>query len=169
MFLALMLAGFLVLVLGFFLGNDHEVSGGMDNSVDQDGVIGIFSIKVIATFIMGFGAAGFVCSAQFHCSTMASCLWGAGSGIGLAAVMYFLLWFFSKQQGTSAYSLDSLINAEGTVSVGIDDNARGEVSVTVNDCLSSHMAVAKDGFAIAKGTFVRVVGVSGSELVVEKK
>lgn len=171
-FLFLALAGFAVLVFGWFFGHDHDIGHDIghdaDHGVDQEGVISVLSTRVIATFIMGFGAAGFVSSVRYNLSNLASSGIGVLSGLILAALMYLLLWIFSKQQGSSSYSMSSLINAEGTVSTGIDRNMRGEVCINAHKCYSSYIASSKDGNPISKGEFVKVVSVSGNELVVEK-
>lgn len=66
----------------FIFHHDHDV----DHGVDGDSTISLFSVKVIGTLCMGFGAAGSI-ARYYNASYPASSGIGVLCGIGLAAIM----------------------------------------------------------------------------------
>ena len=84
-FLTLALAGFVLLVFGWIFGHDHDFGHDfshdfghdMGHDVDQEGTISIFSLRVLATFVMGFGAAGFVCVWKYKTNNLAASIAGS--------------------------------------------------------------------------------------------
>jgi hypothetical protein len=61
-FIAIAAAGFILLLGGSVFGHDHDHDAHVDHEHDGEGAdeptVSIFSIKVLATFVMGFGAGG---------------------------------------------------------------------------------------------------------------
>jgi len=175
-FLTLALAGFVLLVFGWIFGHDHDFGHDfshdfghdMGHDVDQEGTISIFSLRVLATFVMGFGAAGFVCVWKYKTNNLAASIAGSGFGFAIATLMYSFMRILTKQQGTSSFPLSSLVGSEGIMIVAIDPDETGQVGITFKGQYDTYLAVAKSGKAIHKGKSVRVVAVSGNELVVEE-
>lgn len=180
-FVALALAGFIFLAGAFIFGHDfdhdidHDVGGhdfgGHDVGHDADhgaegesgGTISIFSFKVIATFVMGFGAAGAV-AYHYGLGNGISSLAGIGTGFCLAMLMYGLLLLFVKQQSSSVISNNALIGHIGTVTLAIDKGSLGEVGLSVGGQYLTYSARAVDDIALVKGAQVRVLSVVGSTL-----
>ena len=71
-------------------------------------------------------------------------------------------------RAASSFPLSSLVGSEGIMIVAIDPDETGQVGITFKGQYDTYLAVAKSGKAIHKGKSVRVVAVSGNELVVEE-
>ena len=175
-FVAIAIAAFIIMAGGFLLGHDHDFDHSFDHDlgdasheagVDSHGVIGIFSMRVIATFVMGFGAAGAICLHYGMGYPLASVL-GVAAGMVLAALMYGMMLLFIEQQASSVTPTDSLVGAAATVTVPIDKDSMGEVGVSVGGEYHTFSARAHDGAALGKGSAVRIVAASGSIVTVDK-
>lgn len=174
-FVAIAIAAFIIVAGGFLLGHDHDFDHGFDHDlgdasheagVDSHGVIGIFSMRVIATFIMGFGAAGAV-ALHYGAGYPIASLIGIAAGMVLAALMYGIMLLFIEQQASSVTPTDSLVGCTGTVTVPIDKDSMGEIGVSLGGEYHTFTARAHGG-TLGKGSTVRIVGVSGSVLTVDK-
>src|SRR5512137_38411 len=102
-FVAIALAAFIVVAGAFLFGHDHDLGGDFDHDFSHDagpdvhGIVGIFSTKVIFTFVMGFGAAGAIASSYGTGSIIASLI-GVVAGIILGTLMYGIILLFTEQQ-----------------------------------------------------------------------
>ena len=174
-FIAIAIGSFIFIAGSFLFGHDHDAdhhdighgAEGHDISQDMEPTISFFSVKVLATLTMGFGAAGAI-ARQYGADYLVASLWGLGSGIVLSLLMYFVLDIIYKQQSSSMVETSSAIGQTGTVTVSIDPNAIGEVGVEVSGRYMSYLAKASTSKPIPKGATVKVVNVVGSELIVEE-
>lgn len=170
-FIAIAIGSFIVLASSFLFGHDHDVDhADGDHGVDGHDVeptISFFSMKVLGTLTMGFGAAGAI-ARQYGADYLASSLIGLGSGILLSGVMYLVLSIIYKQQSSSLVQTSSAIGQSGIVQTGISGGKLGEVSLNVGGQYMTYLAKSSSGQEIPKGTTVRVVGLIGSQLVVEE-
>lgn len=172
-FVAIAVAAFILVTGSFLFGGDHDADhdhGDAGHGVEAGGAeptISIFSTKVMGTWLMGFGAAGAIASA-YGMNHLGASLVGLGCGLVLAALMYFLLGVFYKQQASSLVATPAAVGCTGTVTVSIDAQRVGEVGLTVEGQYLTYSARSKDGSPIPKGQLVRVVQTLGSQLVVEK-
>lgn len=173
-FIAIALASFL-LVAGSFLFGGHDGDHGGDHvhhdfsheGADADPTISFFSPRVIGTLTMGFGAAGAI-ARYYGANNLVASLWGLGSGVMLAIVMYQMTKIIYKQQASSLVATETTIGTTGVVTTAIDANGIGEVSLTVAGQYRVYLAKAAKGKGINKGSTVKVVSVVGSQLVVEE-
>jgi membrane-bound ClpP family serine protease len=174
-FVSIAIAAFLIVAGGFLFGHDGD--GGVDHDFDHDisheggydvhGIIGIFSIRVIFTFIMGFGAVGAIARYSGMSYPIASLL-GIVAGMVLAALMYGIMMLFVEQQASSITPTDNLLGCTGTVIVPIDKDKVGEVGVSFGGEYHTFAARAADAGALAKGCAVKIVALTGSVLTVDK-
>jgi membrane-bound ClpP family serine protease len=170
-FIAIAVAGFILVSGGFLFGGDHDHDAGHDISHDvhpeSEGTISIFSTKVLGTFVMGFGAAGAI--AQFYKMTYPqSSLVGVAAGVALGGIMYAILLVFIKEQASSLVPGDAVIGCIGVVTTSIDSNAVGEVGVSAGGEYRNYSARATGAQSIEKGRRVRVVQIAGGVLLVEE-
>jgi len=159
--------GALIIIIGSFMfghdaDHDHDLGG------DNEPTVSVFSPKVIATLLMGFGAAGSVAE-YYRPDHVRSSLIGLLCGIVLAAITYLMLGFLYKQQSSSLVNTNSAVGCTGTVTVSIAEAGLGEVGVQVEGLYCSYVARSKDGRPIPKGQTVRIVQCLGSQLLVEKE
>jgi membrane protein implicated in regulation of membrane protease activity len=172
-FAAIALAAFIVVAGAFLFGHDHDVDGGLDHDFSHDagpdvhGIVGIFSTKVIFTFIMGFGAAGAI-SRYYGADNLVASLIGVAAGIVLAALMYGIMLLFTEQQASSVISSEALLGCAGTVLVPIDKEGMGEIGVSVAGEYRTFAARTQSPGPLPKGHAVRIVGVTGSIVTVDE-
>ncbi len=79
----------IILVGSFIFGHDHDVGAdhdhdfGGDHDHDHGGgqssPVSIFSVKVIAMFLTGFGGTGWLASSYYGLGPAAATLWGTSS------------------------------------------------------------------------------------------
>jgi membrane-bound ClpP family serine protease len=169
-FISIAIGSFILVAGSFIFGHDHDAGhdAGHDFGGDSEPTISIFSTKVIATLLMGFGAAGAIAQ-DYGLGYVMSSLVGLGCGVVLGAVMYLVLGFFYKQQASSLVPTSSAIGCVGRVTISISKGGQGEVGLQLDGQYTSFLASAYDGGAIEKGQPVRVVNTIGSQVVVEKE
>src|SRR4051794_12782490 len=95
-FFAIAIAGFIVVAGGAVFG-DHGHDVHTADHGDHDGIVSIFSPRVIGTFIMGFGAGGTI-AVYGGAQTMGASFAGLGVGVVLGVVMYAITSMFYAQQ-----------------------------------------------------------------------
>lgn len=169
-FVPLAFAGFLVVAGAFIFGHDNDIDHDVDHDAGYEvgGTLSFFSVRVLATFVMGFGAAGAI-ARYYHASYPVSSLVGIGAGIVLSALMYLVILLFVRQQASSVISAQSLIGRVGNVTVPIDKAELGEVGMSVGGEYKVYSARSRDQNSIQKGRRVKVVEVVGTTLVVEQE
>src|ERR1700689_5207509 len=127
-FLAIMLAGLIILIGGFFFGHDHDAEHadhGHDAGHDSEPTVSIFSTKVIGTFIMGFGGGGAI--AQYAWDQMVrSSFAGLGTGLVMGAFMYLIMRLMYGQQSTSLIETSTMVGRTGTVATAIVAHSVGQ-------------------------------------------
>ncbi len=170
-FIAIAIGSFLILASSFLFGHDHDADH-VDHDHAFDGhdvepTISFFSMKVLGTMTMGFGAAGAI-ARQYGADYLASSLVGIASGIVLSGVMYLILHIIYKQQASSLVQTSAAMGQTGIVQTGISGDKLGEVSLNVGGQYMTYLAKSSSGQEIPKGRTVKVVGLIGSQLVVEE-
>ena len=178
-FIAIAIGSFILLAGSFIFGHEHDIghadvghadvghAEAHDIGHDAEPTISFFSMKVIATLTMGFGAAGAI-ARQYGTDYLIASLIGLATGVSLSLVMYFLLHLIYKQQASSLVQTASAIGQTGTVDTSISADGMGEVSLNVGGQYMTYLAKSSRGIEIPKGRTVRVVAVVGSQLVVEE-
>ena len=172
-FFTIALIGFLYVLLTSIVGHAadavHDIGhgGGDGHDGDSGHMISIFSPRVIAIFLMGFGAAGGV--ARFYdCSYLVSCLIGFGVGLVVGLFMAWIMGFLIRQQCNSLIKTSDLVGQIGSVDVSIEGNDPGEVSVQYGGRSGVYIARSKGGKTISKGRQVKILETAGSNLTVEE-
>ena len=174
-FISIALASFILLAGSFFFGHDHDTDhadaghgvDAHDLSHDMEPTISFFSIKVIATLTMGFGAAGAI-ARVYGADYLVSSFIGLACGIALSLVMYFILGLIYSQQASSIVPTSFALGQTGIVQTGIGPGVLGEVSLNVGGQYMTYLAKSTATKEIPKGRTVKVVGLVGSQLVVEE-
>lgn len=172
-FLALTFLGFVILVGGALFGHDHDHDGHFDHdqSHDSDGhsgepTVSIFSMKVMGAFIMTFGAGGAIAYWNDY-GWVYSSLIGIATGFSFGGIMYLLLRVMYSQQSNSLVSTEQAVGKTGIVSVEVGETSVGSVEIMLAGQSRDYLARSSAGVKIPKGSEVKVVRTSGSEVVVE--
>jgi len=174
-FLAIAIGSFILIAGSFLFGHDHDVDHAdaghaidtHDISHDMEPTISFFSMKVLATLTMGFGAAGAI-ARQYGADYLVSSLIGLGCGLLLALIMYFVLDIIYKQQSSSLVQTASTVGRTGIVETSISPTSAGEISLSIGGQYLTYLAKSSVGEAIPKGRTVEVIGTVGSELIVKE-
>ena len=166
-FVGVTVAGFILLVGGSIFGHDHDV--GHDGHIDHDAghAVSLFSVKVIGSFIMGFGAGGAI-AAYYGMGSLPASFVGLAVGFLMGLLMYWVMRLIYGQQSTSVVNTSTAVGEIGTVTVPIGRNGTGEVALTLYGQHRSFLASSADTNAIPKGRQVRVVQTTGSQLIVRE-
>src|SRR5580658_7030529 len=158
-FLAIMIAGLVILVGGFIFGHDHDAEHadhGHDAGHDSEPAVSIFSTKVIGTFIMGFGGGGAIAQYAWG-EVVRSSFTGFGVGVVMGAFMYLVMRLMYGQQSTSLVETSSIVGRTGTVATAIGAQSAGQVVVVVGGQTLTYLARSSGQTEIAKGKIVKVI------------
>jgi membrane protein implicated in regulation of membrane protease activity len=169
-FVGVTVAGFILLVGGSIFGHDHDVDHDHGGHIDHDAgnaepAVSMFSVKVIGSFIMGFGAGGAI-AAYYGIGSLPASFIGLAVGFLMGLLMYWVMRLIYGQQATSVVNTSTAVGEIGTVTVPIGRNGTGEVALTLHGQHRSFLATSADTNAIPKGRQVTVVHTTGSQLVV---
>jgi membrane-bound ClpP family serine protease len=174
-FVCITVAGFILLVGGSLFGHDHDgdhdhgghLDHGHDVGHDLEPTVSIFSVKVIGSFIMGFGAGGAI-AAFYGAGPLTASFIGLAVGVLIGLLMYGIMRLIYGQQSTSIVNTDAAVGEIGTVTVAIGRNGTGEVAINLRGQHRNFLAQSADANAIARGRQVKVVRTTGSQLIVRE-
>ncbi len=173
-FLTILSAGFTYIVLGWLFSHilgDHADahSDGDTGDVDHNHeTVSIFSPKVVAIFMVGFGAGGSIAT-SYAIGALGATLTGLGvgalfgtAGLGFMRALY-------AQQATSCIPMSAAVGQPATVSSDIPVGGTGEVSLSVNGQYMTYFArsVADTAISLRRGSTVTVVALQGTTLIVK--
>lgn len=126
LFITLGLLGFAYIVFTSILGDDSDTDGdigdfdhdisGSDDGEEGSHILSIFSPRVIASFLMGFGGAGAL-SSYYGLGFMVSSIIGIIAGILIGALIIWIMKILNKQQSNSLVKTSNLIGVLGVVDV----------------------------------------------------
>lgn len=140
---------------------DHVADGHSAEHVND--TVSIFSPKIIAIFMVGFGAGGSLAThAGLH--VLGASFTGLGSGLFLGAIALVGLRLLYSQQSNSEITASDALGHVATVSTAIPANGLGEVETTIRGQLLSYRARAITPFS--KGSSVKITAINGTEVTV---
>ena len=158
-FLVCLFIGIIALLTSLVVGHDHDFDH------DHDGP-SFLNIKVVASFMMSFGAFGFLGAYLHGLSPVWASLAGVAGGIVTAVFMALSLSWLYRQQSTQHVQQGELIGMEAVVSIQVGNVDAGEVLVQLPDGRQEkHLALASNGIQVGKR--VKVVAALGSALIVQ--
>jgi len=169
-FVSIAFAGLLFIVGSHMFGDhdtDHDHDIGHEAGENDGPTVSIFSMKVISTFVMSFGAGGAI-ARYYDLSYPISSFAGAGTGVIFAIMFWIVLRLIYKQQGSSVVESSDAVGQTGTIITPIDQDAVGEVALTVKGCYRTFMACSHNGKAIEKGKMVTIQSAVGGKLTVKE-
>lgn len=172
-YLCMFAVGFMILLFGFILGGDHEAGADADHDIGGgdhgDDTMGpsVFSLKVIACFLIGFGGGALINNGYSHLGAggglgvIADVLCGCLGGFIMAALGYALIRAMWSQQGNSNFSLNDCVGKSGALTLGIPENGTGEMTLEVKGVNRALDVRSDSGQAIKTGTLVKIVRIDG--------
>ncbi|MFH2034956.1 MAG: NfeD family protein [Candidatus Zixiibacteriota bacterium] len=160
--------GFLILLISLIFGGDADI----DADVDIDSDIGhgpsIFSIKMIAMLMVGFGATGFGMRATTDWTMFQSSMAGMVGAVVLGSIGYLILRMFYASQASSTIDDSDIIGQQANLIDMIDNTRNGQISCIIRGREFTFLARSSDGQTINKGAIVKITGKTGNIVTVEK-
>ena len=153
--------GLLLLTLIF-----DDIFGGLLNAIHLGFDLGgVSPTPVLLGFLAMFGVGGLFGLHSLGLGPGLATLVGGAAGILGGGVVLGAFKVLGAAESTESFSLQDMVGSTGRVSVGIPANRYG--SVLISFAGASHNMGATADVEIAAGRVVKVVGVAGSNLVVE--
>lgn len=164
----------IILFLMAILGHDIDVDADIDAGIDLGGVDasdaggpGIFSLKLIMIFLIGFGMTGFIAT---YCNWPVPFILGLIGGFALWFICYNALCWLYNQQSTSQVSSESFIGKEAKVTTPIPKEGAGEIYAKIKGTEKSMYLNARSrepGKEYKKGDTVTIESVEGNTATVK--
>jgi membrane protein implicated in regulation of membrane protease activity len=160
-----------MLFVGDLFGGDHDLHmgdvGGGHGDIGHEGGPGIFSARIMASFLTAFGVGGVV-ARYYDLSHPAAAGCGVVTGVVMSGVVYQFAKILYSQQASSEVRMASLIGRTAEVTVGIPQGGVGQVTLEYGGERTTQIARSKDGGAIPPGTAVVVLSLQGDSIIVER-
>lgn len=162
--------------LGFSLltGSDAEVDldvGDADFDIsDAESATdspSLFSLRTVATFLLGFGVAGIVTT--FNDKTMTvQLLSGFGTGFGISLLYFLVMKGMYSMQGDSGTSTQSLIGKIAYITTPTTSSGISQVKVDLNGSTHEYTARSADGEKFKMNDKVKIISAGAGTVTVEK-
>ena len=153
--------GLLLLTLIF-----DDIFGGLLNAIHLGFDLGgVSPTPVLLGFLAMFGVGGLFGLHSLGLGPGLATLVGGAAGIVGGGVVLGAFKVLGAAESTESFSLQDMVGSTGRVSVAIPANRYG--SVLISFAGASHNMGATADMEIAAGRVVKVVGIAGSNLVVE--
>ena len=167
-FISIFGVGFTILILSTIFGHDTDVDVDTDLDTDHGGHgPSIFSAKMVALILVGFGAAGFGTRASSDASMFVASMAGIGGAVIVGAIGYLIIRAFYASQVTSTVTDADIIGAQGTLIDAIPEGGRGQVACVIRGREITFVARTRDGASILRGTPVKVTSKTAGVVTVE--
>jgi len=170
--------GFLFLIILALLG--HFVDGvehhDMGSTLAETGAsdshgsgVSVFSPMIIAAFLTGFGAFGYLLSLVegTRSPAISAPLAAVGAFAFASVIVSALRLVFRKTQSSSESTAASVVGMSATLGTGIPENGVGEIVYVQGGTRYTAPARSEDGKAIATGAPVTVTRLVGSQFFVK--
>ena len=137
LYIILAIVGAFFLVLSIF-GGDGDVEVDLDvGDIDFDisdaespsDSISVFSIRTLATFLLGFGIAGWTVM-NGGGGIGAQILAGFGAGLFISFLYFLVMKFMYSMQGSSMVSMANLVGKEGIITIPTTNTGVAQVKVS---------------------------------------
>lgn len=182
-YLAIMLAGGGVLLLGTIISEAEEAIDSLSQGIDgilesvgidlfPDGAVendGVFSLRTLAAFFCLFGAGGLISYTFFHTSILMSVVWAIVAGAFGGFIAWMVMRLLMKQQATSSHTDIDYIGVTGTVSSDVPVNGIGQGVFTIKNMVIRISIREEGGFALSQGTTIKIVRKEGTLCVVQRQ
>jgi hypothetical protein len=163
-FISIFAAGFVILLISMIFGHDGDVDADTD-SLDHGP--SIFSVKLIALIMVGFGAGGFGLRATTDAGMFAASMTGVAGSLVVGLFGYLILRAFYRSQASSTIEDGDIVGSSGNLLDGIVGDGRGQVACVLRGREITFLARSKDGGSIKRGTPVRIVSKTAGVVTVE--
>lgn len=144
-----------------------DILGGLLDSFNLSFDLGGVSLMpLLLAFVSMFGVGGLMATQVFDIHGGQAALVGTGFGSVGFGLTYVLFQAFRKSEGENAFSTSDLVGRDALVAVSIPAGRFGSVYVKAEGQTHEFTATATED--IPNGTLVRVTGVAGTGVIVER-
>ena len=166
-FLFITAAGFIFLLVSFFLGDlfdqiELEVELDLDGGMDE---MGWFDSRVLSIFATAFGGLGAI-GILMGLGSLVSSLVGLVGGLVLGGIVLYFGRLLYKQQSSSSVSTQQLIGRIADVIVTIRPGGIGQISCRFGEERVEKLARSRDNTEIKAGSKVVIEEVADDGLIV---
>jgi membrane-bound ClpP family serine protease len=167
-FATIFAVGFLLLIFNLIFGSD--VADDIDAGDVGDAGEGpsVFSLKMLALLMVGFGSVGFGVTATTEASMFVASAAGIGGAIVVGVLGYVIIRAFYSSQASSTITAQDIVDSEGNLIDGIGEGGVGQVVCVVRGREITYLARSRDGKAINRGAAVKVIAKVGNTVTVER-
>ena len=177
LYIVLAAVGAVLLLLSIFGGDaeaeidldigdpDFDISD-VESGTDS---VSLFSIRTLATFILGFGVAGWSVI-RLDGGVTWQILAGLVAGTIIAFLYFIVMKFLYSMQGNSMATAASLIGKEGTITIPTTTTGVAQVRINTVSGLSEFTCKEKSGKKLRKNQSVKILSVDAGmqSITVEK-
>lgn len=175
-FFLLFLFGFVISIGGWIFGGDHDSDhdhAGDHGDHDGDGhhvsLSSFLSVRALAMFLTGFGGVAYLVM-HFSHKMLLACASGVVSGIAIAAIGVWIIYFAKKQESNSTVNAETV---QGTMALVILEippslSGKGEVQYVAGGMQHHTPAMTESETGFKRGATVRIVRMASSFVVVDK-
>ena len=162
--------GFLILLFSLIFGHDTDVSVDADVSGDLGGDVShgpsVYSAKIVALLMVGFGATGFGFKVTTDWSTFQVSMAGIAGALFMGVLGYIVLRMFYASQASSTINDSDVLGRDANVIDAIHGNEYGQVTCIIMGREITFLARTGDGTTVPRNTPVRIVSKSGNIVTV---
>lgn len=138
-----------------------------DHSADGDAGFKLLSLQGLTAFFMMFGLVG-LALLNANLPSLLSIVGGTVAGLLTFAALSFIFSKMKLLQSEGNIQLKNTVGSEGNVYLKIPKHGTGQVQIVAQGALKIFDATSNSKQDLATGDKVRVIGVDGNTLVVEK-
>ena len=161
----------MMLFVGDLFGGDHDIHGGDvggdHGDLGHEGGPGIFSARIMASFLTAFGVGGVV-ARYYELSHPAAAGCGVVTGVVMSGIVYQFAKILYSQQASSEVRMSRLIGKTAEVTIGIPQDGMGQVTLEYGGERTTQIARSSDGSVIPPGTAVVIKALRGDSMIVER-
>jgi membrane-bound ClpP family serine protease len=158
--------GFFLLIISLIFGHDTDIHADADFDHDTHGP-SIFSVKMIALLMVGFGAVGFGVKATTTGSMFQASMAGILGAVVVGIAGFFIIKMFYRSQESSTISDEDLIGQTANLIDAIGASGNGQIACIVRGREITFLARSSDGQPINRGVPVRILSKAGNTVTVE--
>jgi membrane-bound ClpP family serine protease len=160
--------GFTILIFSLIFGQDVDADADIDGDVDGGHGPSIFSVKMIALLMVGFGSLSFGVRATTDSTMFVSSMVGIGGAVAVGAIGYFIIRAFYASQSSSTITDRDIVGSTATIIDAIPEKGNGQISCIIRGREITFLARSQDGRTIERGAPVRVISKTANVVMVEK-
>ena len=127
---------------------------------------GVSLMPLLLAFVSMFGVGGLMATQVFDIHGGQAAIVGTGFGVAGFGLTFLLFKAFRSSEGANPFSTSDLVGKDALVAVAIPTGKFGSVHVKAEGQTHEYSATASED--IPNGALVRVTGVAGTGLIVER-